>query len=427
MPRAATMSSTAFSPISNLSFLIVERRGAQRRELGEMLGSLGARHVHEAADGVEALAMLRTLDPPPDVILSDIDMPGMDGLEFIRHLGASPCSAAVILASNADAGLVKAVGTMGASYGVKVLGAISKPITPFKLVGAVQPPVVAPKGWPAEPRKLSLEPMNIPRPTLPLAEIMRGLADDQFEPFFQPTVEMATGRIVGAAALARWRHPVMGKVEPYAFIKPLRDSGDIDSLTWTMLRKSAQCCAAWRDAGVDTTVTVKLGFKALGQDGLADRITETVAGRGISPAQMVLEVVDCAVAARDGGALENLARLRLYGFGLSIKDWGTGQASMRELGRIAFTELKVDRGFVSGAAEEPFATSLPSMLRFTKATGIISIAEGIESQLEWDRFAALGCDLARGFFITAPMDAEAHLAWAARKLWVPERKAEVAA
>jgi EAL domain-containing protein (putative c-di-GMP-specific phosphodiesterase class I) len=114
----------------------------------------------------------------------------------------------------------------------------------------------------------------------------------------------------------------------------------------------------------------------------------------------------------------------MRGFGLSIKDWGTGQASMREISRIAFTELKIDRAFVGGAAEEPLASALPAMLRFAKENGVSTVAEGIETQLDWERFIALGCDLARGYFITAPMDAPAHFAWSRRSRWEPERRVE---
>src|SRR5687767_4344808 len=183
--------------IADLYFLVLEDQQPQRAAVGRMLADLGAKHVYEAADGDSALAILRDRDQPVDVIVNALDMPGMDGMEFIRHVGSENLAISVILASRLDRPLVAAVETMTAAYGVKMLGTIAKPVTPEKLEAAFLPQCFV-KPPRTESRPLSLEPMGEIRPTFPLAEIVEGLANDQFEPFFQPKVEMASGRIVGA-------------------------------------------------------------------------------------------------------------------------------------------------------------------------------------------------------------------------------------
>jgi EAL domain-containing protein (putative c-di-GMP-specific phosphodiesterase class I) len=204
----------------------------------------------------------------------------------------------------------------------------------------------------------------------------------------------------------------MGKVAPYAFNKPLEDSGRIDELTWMMLRKAAACCRAWRAAGFETGVSVRLAVRSLADEGLSDRVTELVCGQDLEPRHMILEVAKSVVSTREGNALENLARLRMRGFGLSINDYGSGYSSLQQLTRIAFTELKVDQAFVrSAASDETSKGSLLSMLETARNLEIASVVEGVETRLDWDLLGTLGFDFAQGYFVAAPMDALAFTDW----------------
>jgi EAL domain-containing protein (putative c-di-GMP-specific phosphodiesterase class I) len=136
---------------------------------------------------------------------------------------------------------------------------------------------------------------------------------------------------------------------------------------------------------------------------------------------MVLEITGAAAAIQSGSALENLARLRLRGFQLSVEDCGTGESSIKQLSRIAFTEIKIDRDFARNASgDEASRTQFLSMLAAARTRGIDSVAEGVETQADWDLVLALGCDIAQGFFVAAPMEAAAYLDWAARQShWTP--------
>ncbi|HVT03669.1 MAG TPA: EAL domain-containing protein [Thermoanaerobaculia bacterium] len=127
---------------------------------------------------------------------------------------------------------------------------------------------------------------------------------------------------------------------------------------------------------------------------------------------MVLEVTESAAATDVGKALENLARLRMKGFGLSIDDYGTGYSSMQQLTRIAFTELKIDQSFVTKATRHESArVILESSLSMAKKLRITAVAEGVETQQDWDLLRRLDCDLAQGYFIARPMAAEIYLGW----------------
>ncbi|MEO8101498.1 MAG: EAL domain-containing response regulator [Betaproteobacteria bacterium] len=388
--------------IAGLRFLIVEDHGFQRWAIRHMLEELGAGNVLEAGDGRAALAILRDPHARVDIIISDLDMPGMDGMEFIRHAGAEGIAVSFILASALDRALISSVETMTTAYGIDLLGAIKKPVTANALVAAI--------------RRYSLPRPHIERqpaaPIFTLAEIAQGFANREFESYFQPKVELATGAIKGVEALARWRHPQKGVVSPGAFIKLLEDSGHIDGLTMAMLDMSAICCRTWREGGLDATVSVNLSHKSLADVAFADRVTERVLAQNLDPRHVVLEVTESAATTHLGTALENLSRLRMRGFGLAIDDYGTGYSSMQQLSRIAFTELKIDQSFVrSASTQKSSRVILESSLEMAKRLNILAVAEGVETRPDWDLLVSLGCDLGQGYFVAAPMETGAFFHW----------------
>lgn len=389
--------------IAELSFLVVEDNDFQRDTVVAMLKRLQARNVYAAADGRKALDILANLDAPVDVILSDLEMPTMDGMELIRHVGAGGYRNAVIIASALEPTLLAAVETMTKAYKINLLGVLNKPITVRsldELLARYVPVVAGPAG--RAPSRL----------VFTLDEIMDGLEQNEFEAAFQPKIEIASRHIIGAEALARWRHPQQGLVPPSAFIRVLEDAGKIDELLWVMLRRSAAFCSALNTAGKDATVAVNLSLTSLHNLELANRVAEIMQSYNIAPRQIVLEVTESAATTDVGRTLENLTRLRMKGFGLAIDDYGTGYSSMQQLTRIPFTELKIDRSFVTNAAtHETAKVILNSSIDLAKKLKIAALAEGVETQREWDLLEELGCDLAQGYFIARPMPLDAYLDW----------------
>ena len=397
--------------IAELRFLVVEDHDFQRWVLGSMLKRLGARYVFQASDGREALEIFRSLEPRIDIIVSDLDMPAMDGLEFMRHVGEAGTNVSVIVASALDPSLIASVQNMARAYGVDLLGALRKPFTLPKLEQLIGQRGTKAAGSPQA---------NSPAPVFSLDEMIDGLNNDEFEPFFQPKVEIATGRIAGFEALARWRHPGKGVVPPfvppYAFIKPFEDNGHIDRLTWIMLDKAAGNCREWHRAGVNATVSVNLSLQTLTDMTLADRVTQLVRDRGLEPRDVILEVTESASLVNVGMALENLSRLRMKGFGLSIDDYGTGYSSLQQLARIAFSEIKIDGSFVRNAStQEAGLVVLESSLAMARKLKIPAVAEGVETDSDWRLLERLGCDLAQGYFIAMPLPGEALLDWTRRR------------
>jgi EAL domain-containing protein (putative c-di-GMP-specific phosphodiesterase class I)/CheY-like chemotaxis protein len=391
--------------LSELKFLAVEDHEFQRGMLLKMLARLGATQVSTAADGYAALEIVMSPGAAIDIIISDLDMPGMDGLEFMRHVGQAHIPVSIILASAMESVLLDSVETMTRAYGVKILGVIQKPITPEKLAALIKLHLPAQ----ANPNLTQTDALSFT-----IEEIVQGIRNDEFEPFFQPKVELASGRIKGAEALARWRHPQKGIVAPYAFVGPLEDHSLIDKLTWLILSKSVDFCCEWRtESGLDVSVSVNVSGKSLADVNFADRVTELVKRRNLDCRNIILEVTESAATTDIGHSLETLSRLRMKGFGLSIDDYGTGYSSLQQLARIAFTEIKLDQSFIKNAATQQAARIiLESTIDMAKKLGIVTVAEGIETEQDWDLLLELGCDLAQGHLIAKPIEASEFLTWA---------------
>ncbi|HEX7811365.1 MAG TPA: EAL domain-containing response regulator [Burkholderiales bacterium] len=395
-------------PIGELTFLVAEDHEFQRKTLVRMLQGMGVKTVLEAANGKLALEAFTDLTQPVDIIICDLDMPEMDGMEFIRHVGEAGVPVSLILSSALDRSLIASVETMTRAYGISLLGAVDKPATPQKLADLIGKHG---KG-PAAAKKPPIEQM-------PAAEVAEGLAAGQFVPFLQPKVALSDGEVTGAEALVRWRHPQKGLIPPAAFIPTLEASGMIDDLTWIMLDKSAAIVAQWSKRGLPYTISVNLSLKSLDDPRLADRITETVRRQSVEPAFIILEVTETAAMTDVARCLENLARLRMKGFGLSIDDYGTGYSSMQQLARVAYTELKIDQSFVMGAAAQPrLRVMLESSMELANKLGLTGVAEGVETRQDWDLLKQLGCQKAQGYYIAKPMPAEAFLDWVDE--WPPE-------
>ena len=389
-------------PVRKLRFLVVEDQGFQRWLTASLLRELGAASVASAPDGASALELLAAASQPIDIVLTDLDMPGMDGLEFIRRIGERREAAAVIVLSSLEARLVDSVATMARSYGVQVLAALQKPLTARKLQGALA------SRLPENP----LRPAAASERDVTAQEIGEALADGRFEPYFQPKVEVVKGRVRGAEALARWRHPEHGLLHPREFIEAVEEHGYMDALTEAMLRAAARSCLEWREAGLDMTVSVNLSVASLRNFALAEKMTAIVGEAGLAPRDVIFEVTESTAARELGPKLENLARLRMKGFGLSLDDYGTGYSSLQRLSRVPFTEIKIDQTFVQGASSTASGrTFIESTLELARSLGVGAVAEGVETREDWELLLATGCPLAQGYHVARPMAAEEFLAW----------------
>jgi EAL domain-containing protein (putative c-di-GMP-specific phosphodiesterase class I) len=382
--------------IQDLGILIVEDDDFQRGIMMTMLNSLGVNSIQTACDGRQALDILLGQDSKHiNIVLCDLNMPKMDGMEFLRHLGTMHLGVEVILTSGLDEKILMSVGKMTKMYGVQLLGMMEKPVLLEQLKQQLF------KYGKTECK----EAQSITAKSFQLDEIMQAISAGEIEPFFQPKVDMKSGRLVGAEALARWRHPVHGVVGPCLFIPALEQSGNIDELTFHILKRAGEAIRALHEQGHLLTVSVNLSLASLDDTSLADKITRIARDAGVDPQFIVLEITESAAMTDVACALENLARLCMNGFVLSIDDFGTGSSSLQQLTRIAFGELKIDQSFVTDFADnKPLRIVVESSVDMARKLKVKSVAEGVETQQDWDALKAIGCDTAQGYYIAKPMD-----------------------
>lgn len=388
--------------IAHLHFLVAEADAAQRRALVELLGQLGASRVTDVPDGHLALQRLEAgIGPRVDVAIVDLALPGMDGLELLRNLGGLPSGPRLIVTGAQPANLLFSVETLALAFGVDLLGTIAKPVTAVKLKPLLDnyTPAVRLEDRPAAPR-FSFQDIGI------------GLQKRQFEPFFQPKIELATGQVKGLEAFARWRHPEHGVLGPASFIDALEQNNRVDFLDWSMIELSAERCRWLQDQGIPVPISLNLAPETLAHPAFVRQITACIGRHGIMPEYLTFEMPESSVLNTDPNFIERLVRLRMMGFGLAIDDYGTGRSNLQLLARIPFTELKIDRSFVDGASKRrPLGTVLRSCLGLAHSLERMSVAVGVETRQDWDFLQNLGCTYAQGYHIANPMEAAAFPGW----------------
>jgi len=357
------------------------------------LRSMGYPFNSAATSGMEALLQLEHDPGSADLIVCDLGMPGMDGIEFLQTLNVSSFHGSVILLSGESARVMHSVQRLLGGGQLTILGALTKPARRDALRALLE-------CW--RPR-VEATAKRVPY-AFSAAEIHAATPGHQWELHYQPQVHLRTGAVVGMEALLRWNHPKYGLVYPNHFITLAEDCGGIDEITDWVVRGALQQQARWRADGLKLDISLNISMQSLRVPDFWRRIRALVREAGTAPEQVTLEVTETQIGASSGIPLENLIRLSLERFTLSIDDFGTGHSSLAQLCDVPFTELKIDQGFVHGARNNQIIRPmLEGSLGIAKRMRMQAVAEGVETQADWELVRELDCDLAQGYFIARPM------------------------
>ena len=391
--------------LSSVRAFVVEDHAFQREGLVTLLRAVGIQHVRDAANGREALAMLESDHErePTDVILCDLEMPEMDGIEFLRTVAERKLARGVIIVSGREREILRGVDAMARASGLNVIARLSKPVSPEDLWAALSADPAANADPPG--RAVNATPLDL----------RRAIEGGEFHCEFQPKVRLATGAITGVEALARWYPPGSAPVAPSGFIAAMVRAGLIDSLTRQMLDASCSALGQWERQGLSLTASVNVSMSTLSDVGVADRLAAQVLAQGIEPSRITFEVTETEVMSDAAAVLNVLTRLRLKGFRLAIDDFGTGYASLAQLNTIPFTELKIDRTFVRNCGQSHRLRNIvQSSIGLARRLDINTVAEGIETSEELDFLRLAGCDEGQGYYVARPMRAVELPSWAGR-------------
>ena len=246
------------------------------------------------------------------------------------------------------------------------------------------------------------------------SELHGALERDELRAYYQPIVELATGRVAGVEALLRWEHPERGLLHPGEFLGIAEESGLMVPIGTWVLEQACRQVVAWEDerrgagfASEPLIVSVNLSPRQLVEAGLVDDVATVLAATGVAPGSLWLEITEGALAADTESTLRVLQRLGDLGVRLAIDDFGTGYASLGYLKSFPVGALKIDRSFVVGLGRGADDTTIVgSVVALARSLGLECVAEGIEHPRQLDELRRLGCEYVQGFLLGVPLPAE---------------------
>ncbi|HKX54214.1 MAG TPA: EAL domain-containing response regulator [Nitrosospira sp.] len=390
---------------SAVKILVLDDESFMLKLLNRILSNLGYSSVTLCDSGRAALEKIADVDAAPNVILLDLNMPEMDGIEFVRHLVDRHYLGSLILVSGEDERILQTTVKLVRAHKIPILGYLHKPVKPDALSELLE------SGTPS-----AADAAGMAKKVYAADELRTAIEGGQLVNYYQPKVAVATGEVVGVETLVRWRHPVDGIVFPDQFIGVAEAAGLIDNLTKAVFAAAMAQAKAWQEMQLPLRVAVNVSMDNLASLDFLNFVAQLAAKEGIAPQNVVLEVTETKLMQDTRAPLEILTRLRLKRFRLSIDDFGTGHSSLAQLRDIPFDELKIDQGFVHRAGtDETLRAIYDASLSLARQLNMEVVAEGVQDREDWDLLRRTGCDLAQGTFVSSPMLPEDMPGWI--ELW----------
>jgi diguanylate cyclase (GGDEF)-like protein len=253
-----------------------------------------------------------------------------------------------------------------------------------------------------------------PRRLALMSDLYRAVANDEFVLYYQPKVDIRSGRVAALEALVRWQHPERGLLSPDQFV-PLAELGEmIKPLTFWVVDQALQDLRNWRRQGETFSVAVNISARNLQDREFVDRLTASLGEYDTPPDQLQLEITESAIMTDPVRARETIAALDALGVSLAIDDFGTGYSSLSYLKQLPVDELKIDKSFVIDMEQdENDAVIVRSTVDLAHNLGLRVTAEGVERPGLWDILMQLDCDFAQGFHICRPVPVTTVMEWLA--------------
>lgn len=374
-----------------MNILILDDSPLELILLGYKLKNIGCNNVHSATTVEKAMSLVSKIEF--DLVISDLDLPGKDGLMFLSELKKNHYNNAVCISSCVDEGIIALASKMATTLGLNVVGTLVKPVYEESLCNLIDLTSELLSSAPTQ-NKISFC----------LNEVLYGLDNDQFHNVYQPQVCFKTNKLIGFEVLVRWQHPIKGTLTPNYFIPTLEANRYTDLLLDTVINQLKLDFPFIPD---DMRISINMTADNFMAPELVNTLVDLTDELDMDISLLTLEITESQIFQPSTTMLSNIARLRMLGINISIDDFGTGYSSFGNLVDIPFTELKIDRQFTKRYFSDLKSRHIVDLTtELCRRTKIKVVAEGVETKEEFEALRVLGVDVCQGFYIGRPLAIE---------------------
>ena len=342
---------------------------------------------------------------PVDTIILDLNMPGIDGVSFIKNIGSLDTKPKLLIASGHDMYILELAKSTAIMYGLTCTDILQKPVTSAGLLLALAQLDRMPAGSPATADTLPLKFSD--------EAIHKAFLAGEFSVAYQPQVSVSSAEVIGLEALARWDHPELGRLSPASFIEQIENSADALAFTMTIADMAIRdTVTLQKDTGLALKVSVNVPPHVLKSETFIDELMRLLTRYNLPAQQFQCEITERGLENPDPVILSTMARLRMKGVQLSIDDFGIGQSGLSKLKSRAFDEIKIDRSFIKDLSSSSDSRSIvESIIQLSRMVGLRIIAEGVEDRLTLKHSKILGIQNVQGYYFARPMPANELAPW----------------
>lgn len=362
--------------------LVVDDDERLRAAIGAILEN--AKFDHLAILPTQIEEMLSTYRPTS--VLLDLSMPTIDGIGVLDILRTQRYGGLVIVMSGSNRDLIETARRVGQSYGLRMAQGLEKPFRSAQLVETLRSDDAV-KASAGEQ-----------------CDVNRAFANGEICFYYQPKFDLRSRRLIGFESLVRWQHPQRGLLQPIGFLNQIATAGLNGELARAALKDAVARLSEWRDAGVDTQISINVGLPEATDPGFLLQVTAAVTSNRIQPSALTLELLEAPADMDLSAAAAALTRVRLLGVGVSIDDFGTQSSSLARLQHLPANEMKIDRSFVLNLLRfKRDQVLVRFVIGMARELGMTAVAEGIEDQETMTLLLEMGCTYGQGYHLSRPL------------------------
>jgi EAL domain-containing protein (putative c-di-GMP-specific phosphodiesterase class I)/ActR/RegA family two-component response regulator len=360
-------------------------------QIGEIVRAVGERAGFDVFPTTSAQAFRESLRlNEPAVIVLDLQMPEMDGVQTLRYLADWDVKASIILVTGMDERTIASAEQYGLSRGLRVVATIQKPFTPEEMLEKFLA------------AKAKAGPLGV-------AELRKAMELGQLTVHYQPTIQRfadGTWDICAMEALLRWDHPERGLLTPDTFLAMGESHGLSRQLTDFVIQHGMEQMRGWRAHKLDLALRINVSAALITDIDFPDRLGAVLAEQQIEGTALTIELTETGTLEEHADTIDILTRLRLKGINLAIDDFGIGYSSLTQLFRLPFSEMKIDKSLVMRLpASNEARIMVEALVDLAHKLKLSVCAEGVETQQSLDILSAVACDAAQGYLISPPVEA----------------------